>query len=137
MCWKPPPDGGRPGLLRDHMIGRAAKVGHVGRRVLQSGICLGVATWVGFAAPAALAESLPEALAKAYQSNPQLNAERARQRATDENVPHALAGYRPQIVASLSAGLQQVRNLLPDNTIQTATMKPRTIGIRVTPTLDY
>jgi outer membrane protein len=117
------------------MIGRAAKVGRVGRRVLQSGICLGVATWVGFAATAALAESLPEALAKAYQSNPQLNAERARQRATDENVPQALAGYRPQIVASLSVGLQAVRNLLPDNTIQSATLKPWTIGVTVTQTL--
>jgi outer membrane protein len=71
----------------------------------------------------ASAEALPEALAKAYQTNPQLNAERARQRATDENVPQALAGYRPQIVASLSAGLQSVRNLLPDNTIQTANLK--------------
>src|SRR6266576_1461500 len=117
------------------MIGRAARVGHVGRRVLQSGICLGVATWVGFAATAALGESLPEALAKAYQSNPQLNAERARQRATDENVPQALAGYRPQIVASLSVGLQAVRNLLPDNTIQSATLKPWTIGVTVTQTL--
>ena len=103
--------------------------------MLQSGICLGVATCVGFAAPAALAESLPEALAKAYQSNPQLNAERARQRATDENVPQALAGYRPQIVASLSGGLQAVRNLLPDNTIQSATLKPWTIGVTVTQTL--
>src|SRR5213078_2728572 len=117
------------------MIGRAARVGHVGRRVLQSGICLGVATWVGFAATAALGESLPEALAKAYQSNPQLNAERARQRATDENVPQALAGYRPQIVASLSGGLQAVRNLLPDNTFQSATLKPWTIGVTVTQTL--
>ena len=79
--------------------------------------------------------SLPEALAKAYQTNPQLNAERARQRATDENVPQALAGYRPQIVASLSAGLQSVRNLLPDNTIQTANLKPWTIGVTVTQTL--
>src|SRR5947199_9986182 len=135
MCWKPPPEGGRPGLLRDHMIGRAAKVGHVGRRVLQSGICLGVVTCVALAAPPARAESLPEALAKAYQSNPQLNAERARQRATDENVPQALAGYRPQIVASLSAGLQAVRNLLPDNTVQSASLKPWTIGITVTQTL--
>src|SRR6202011_3459219 len=133
------------------MIGRAAKVGHVGRRVLRSGICLGVATCVGFAATAififaatavfsfaataAWAEALPEALAKAYQSNPQLNAERARQRATDENVPQALAGYRPQIVASLSGGLQAVRNLLPDNTIQSATLKPWTIGVTVTQTL--
>src|SRR5947209_19328285 len=135
MCWKPPPEGGRPGLLRDHMIGRAAKVGHVGRRVLQSGICLGVATCVGFAATVALAESLPEALAKAYQSNPQLNAERARQRATDENVPQALAGDRPQIIASLSGGLQAVRHLLPDNTVQSASLKPWTIGITVTQTL--
>src|SRR5258706_14878247 len=117
------------------MIGRAAKVGHVGRRVLQSGICLGLAACVGFAATAALAESLPEALAKAYQSNPQLHAERARQRATDENVPQALAGYRPQIVASLSAGLQAVRNLLPANTIPSASLTPWTIGVTVTPTL--
>src|SRR5450755_4884032 len=121
--------------LRDHMVGRAARVGHVGRRVLRSGICLGVAAWAGFAATAAQAEGLPEALVKAYQSNPQLNAERARQRATDENVPQALAGYRPQIIASLSAGLQTVRNLLPDNTFQSASLKPWTIGVTVTQTL--
>src|ERR1700693_4156894 len=125
------------------MVGRAAKAGRVARRVLRSGICLGVVTCAGFAATAALsfaatgaqAEALPEALAKAYQSNPQLNAERARQRATDENVPQALAGYRPQIIATLSGGLQAVRNLLPDNTIQSATLKPWTIGVTVTQTL--
>jgi outer membrane protein len=111
--------------------------------VLRSGICLGVVICAAFAVPAALsfaataawAESLPEALAKAYQTNPQLNAERARQRGTDENVPLALAGYRPQIVASLSAGLQAVRNLLPDNTFQSASLKPWTIGVTVTQTL--
>ena len=80
-------------------------------------------------------EGLPEALAKAYQTNPQLNAERARQRATDENVPQALAGYRPQIIASLSGGLQAVRNLLPDNTVQSASLKPWIIGVTVTQTL--
>src|SRR5947209_17376986 len=116
------------------MVGRAARVGHVKGRMLRSGICLAAVMCVVFAAPAH-AESLPEALAKAYQTNPQLNAERARQRATDENVPQALAGYRPQIVASLSAGLQAVRNLLPDNTIQSATLKPWTIGVTVTQTL--
>jgi outer membrane protein len=94
-----------------------------------------VATCLGFAATAAQAEALSEALAKAYQSNPLLNAERARQRATDENVPQALAGYRPQIIASLSGGLQAVRDLLPNNTIQTATLKPWTIGVTVTQTL--
>ncbi len=103
------------------------------RRVLRSGICLGAA--ICAVATGARAEGLPEALAKAYQTNPQLNAERARQRATDENVPQALVGYRPQIVASLTAGLQAVRNLLPDNTIQSATLKPWTIGVTVTQTL--
>ena len=79
-------------------------------RVLRSGICLGGVLCAVFAT-SAVAENLPDALAKAYQTNPQLNAERARQRATDENVPQALAGYRPQIVASLSGGLQAVRDL--------------------------
>ncbi|WP_031335173.1 TolC family protein, partial [Rhodopseudomonas sp. B29] len=94
------------------------------------GAAIGLA--VCFSAAPALADSLSEALVKAYQTNPQLNAERARQRATDENVPQQLAGYRPQIVATLSGGLQQVRNLLPTNTYQTATLKPWTIGVTVT-----
>jgi outer membrane protein len=106
----------------------------------RSGVGPVLVTWSALALSCALpaaayAEALPEALVKAYQTNPQLNAERARQRATDENVPQALAGYRPQIVASLSAGLQAVRNLLPDNTIQTATLKPWTIGVTVSQTL--
>src|ERR1700742_1127543 len=119
------------------MVGRAAKVGDLGRHMLRSGICL-AATWLvtSLGAPTgAQAESLSEALVKAYQNNPQLNAERARQRATDENLPQALAGYRPQIVASLSYGLPAVRNLLPDNTIQGATLKPWVIGLTVTQTL--
>jgi outer membrane protein len=92
------------------------------------------AAMVMLTCPAA-AESLSDALVKAYQSNPQLNAERARQRGTDENVPQALAGYRPQIVASLGVGLQAVRNLLPDNTIQGDTLHPWTIGLTVTQVL--
>src|SRR4030081_3378940 len=92
----------RAGWLQDQMVGCAARVGHVGGRVLRAGICLGVLTCVALAAAPARAEGLSEALAKAYQTNPQLNAERARQRATDENVPQALAGYPPRITASLS-----------------------------------
>src|SRR5947207_3061738 len=92
-------------------------------------LCLAIANLVATAPSAA--ETLPEALVKAYQTNPQINAERARQRGTDENVPQALAGYRPQLVASLSAGLQAVRNLLPDNTVQSATLRPWQIGVTV------
>jgi outer membrane protein len=83
----------------------------------------------------AAAGTLADALVRTYQNNPQLNAERARQRGTDENVPQALSGYRPQLVASLSAGLQAVRNVLPDNTIQSASLKPWTIGLTVTQVL--
>jgi outer membrane protein len=101
-----------------------------GRRRLWPGVVLAV----GLALPAQ-ADTLNDALVRAYQTNPQINASRAQQRATDENVPQALSGYRPQIVGSLSAGLQAVRNILPDNTVQTATLKPWTIGVTVTQNL--
>jgi outer membrane protein len=51
---------------------------------------------------AAVAETLPETLAQAYAYNPQLDAERARLRATDEDVARANSGYRPDINASAS-----------------------------------
>jgi outer membrane protein len=51
------------------------------------------------AAPQAWAETLNDALAKAYLENPALRAERARQRSTDELVPQALSGWRPTINA--------------------------------------
>lgn len=51
------------------------------------------------AAQAASAETLSAALLEAYRKNPTLNAARAGQRATDELVPQALAGWRPTITA--------------------------------------
>lgn len=68
---------------------------------------LGTVGWLGVAS--ASAESLHEALGAAYRTNPTLGAERARQRATDEQVPQALSGWRPQISASASAATQQRR----------------------------
>ena len=116
------------------MVGRVSGNGRVVWRVLSTRLIIAVLCPSAFAF-AAHADSLPEALVSAYQSSPNINATRAKQRATDEGVPQALAGYRPQIVGSLSAGLQAVRNLLPDNTIQTATQKPWTIGVTVTQNL--
>jgi len=49
---------------------------------------------------AAQAETLREALVKAYQTNPTLNAARAGQRATDEGVQIALADGRPDVSVS-------------------------------------
>jgi outer membrane protein len=81
------------------------------------------------------ADTLPDALVWTYQNNPQLNAERARQRATDEGVPQALAAYRPQIAAALSAGLLAVRNLFPDNTVQSQTLRAWSAGVTVNQTI--
>ncbi|MCB1484339.1 MAG: TolC family outer membrane protein [Hyphomicrobiaceae bacterium] len=50
------------------------------------------------------AETLLDAVASAYQYNPQLDAERARLRATDEEVARANSGYRPQIGFSADVG---------------------------------
>jgi outer membrane protein len=88
-----------------------------------------------FVSDSARAESLTDALVRAYQGNPQLNAERAKLRGTDEGVPQALSGYRPQVTVGLSAGLISVRNLLPDSTAQSALLKPWTAGITVNQTL--
>lgn len=49
-------------------------------------------------------ETLYEALAEAYRNNPTLRAERAALRATDEQVPQALSGWRPTIRATGSYG---------------------------------
>jgi outer membrane protein len=50
------------------------------------------------------AETLESALVEAYQGNPQLNAQRAQVRATDENVPQALSGYRPKVAVTATLG---------------------------------
>ena len=54
----------------------------------------------------ALADTIEAALVRAYQNNPQLNAQRAQVRSTDENVPQALSGYRPRVNLSLTTGYQ-------------------------------
>jgi outer membrane protein len=48
----------------------------------------------------ASAETLKEALAATYKFNPRLDAARAALRATDEEVPRALSGYRPTITGN-------------------------------------
>jgi outer membrane protein len=50
----------------------------------------------------AQADTLAEAMRAAYRNNPTLNADRARQRATDELVPTAKSGWRPTINSQAS-----------------------------------
>ena len=66
---------------------------------------------VALASSGSPADTLPWALVQAYQNNPQLNAQRAAVRATDETVPQALSGYRPRISLSATAGEQYLDQL--------------------------
>lgn len=52
----------------------------------------------------ARAQTLQEALSQAYANNPTLQAQRAQLRVVDENVPQALAGWRPSVVVAGNAG---------------------------------
>ncbi len=57
------------------------------------------------------ADTLEQALVQAYQNNPQLNAQRASARATDENVSIALGGYRPRLTATSSLSEVYLENV--------------------------
>jgi outer membrane protein len=66
---------------------------------------LAVAGLISMGPVAARAESIAAALSSSYMGSPTLNAERARQRATDEAVPQALSGWRPTVSANGDAGV--------------------------------
>lgn len=88
----------------------------------RSGILLsaafGALAWAASGA-AANAETLSDALAAAYSSNPEINSARAQTRADDENVPIARSGLRP-IISAFSTITGQTTNrpspLSGDNT---------------------
>src|SRR4051794_27250689 len=85
-----------------------------------------------------LADTIEAALVRAYQDNPQLNAQRAQVRVTDENVPQALSGYRPKVSVTASGGYQysDVSNASAFGvTRATGAQAPRAVGATVTQTL--
>lgn len=63
-----------------------------------------IAIALGSGAAPAWAETLQDAIALAYQTNPTILAQRANQRALDESVVQARAGLRPNVDLSGSAG---------------------------------
>jgi outer membrane protein len=63
---------------------------------------------IAAAAGGASAETLAEALALAYQTNPSLQAQRAQQRILDETYVQARSGYRPSASVSVSASREEV-----------------------------
>jgi outer membrane protein len=89
------------------------------------------------------ADTIETALVRAYQNNPQLNAQRAAVRSTDESVPQALSGYRPRVALTASAGYQytdvnSTQGSTPFAIARTeihGANAPRSAGLTVTQTL--
>lgn len=83
------------------------------------------------AAPhAANAETLADALTKAYGGNPTLQSARATMRATDENMAQALAGYRPSLSASGSTAARQMET--NSDAGNKKSLNPRTVALTLT-----
>ncbi len=90
----------------------------------------------------AFAQTMESALAQAYQNNPQLSAQRALVRATDEGVPQALAGYRPRLSATANVSAQSTRTvsrsgqtllpISPPDQVQAGGSTPRGFGATLT-----
>ena len=79
--------------------------------------------------PGAAAQTLEEALVLAYRNNPTLQAERARLRAVDEEVPVALAGWRPtvEIAADVGAAYSKTDGMVPNS--GSGTVAPHGFGL--------
>src|SRR5689334_14368069 len=96
------PENRRADLTRPHRgpdrpaVGRPRWTASIG---LLAGAALVLAT-----VPARV-QTLTDALAEAYNTNPQILAQRALLRATDEQVPQALSFWRPTVAFTGQAGM--------------------------------
>lgn len=77
------------------------------------------------------AQSVEDAMAKAYINNPSLLSARAGLRGTDEGVPQALANWRPSVEITSSVGAEVQRgNTSQDNRSQSR--RPKDLGVSLT-----
>lgn len=83
---------------------------------------------------AARAETLASALSRAYVGNPTLGGQRAGLRATDENVPRALSGYRPTLSVVANSGITSIDGVVSGGRRAQTTL-PSTVGLQVTQNL--
>ena len=111
------------------VLGHIARGPYV-RLPLSSVIALAVAGLV-FGSATARAETLNQALASAYEYNPQLDAERARLRATDEEVTRARSGFRPVITGNADINYQynRQRSTIPAIGTNEQEIKPKGYSI--------
>lgn len=90
----------RPGFIRPKLM----RYGLAATCAIVPMVVPGFAHAQGAARTAVRPATLTQALAEAYANNPTLQQQRANLRATDENVPAALSGWRPTVTLSGTAG---------------------------------
>jgi outer membrane protein len=120
----------------------ARRAGHGAGGVKSGGAALAICLAV---AQAAQADTLNGALISAYQSNPQLNSQRAVVRETDETVPQALSGYKPTVSATATIGQEYTSTVSKVTSANPANppsyprtgigYSPNTVGVTVTQNL--
>jgi outer membrane protein len=99
------------------------------------GAVFAVSTSAGLA-PSVHAETISSALARAYAFSPDLNSQRAGLRATDENLPKALSGYRPTVTATGNVSYEQLNEAQQGRgVVANGGSFPRNVGITATETL--
>ncbi len=99
------------------------------RELLAAG---GVSAFLLASAGGASGETLPEALIDAYLTNPQILAERANLRATDEGVPQALSGWRPTVTFTGSVGAQRIENQPTSPISPSSRTAPKIVDLNIT-----
>ena len=109
---------------------RLSTTGRIAVFAVLAALVVGASAQFGSAA----AQTLEEALVLAYQNNPALQAERARLRAVDEEVPEALAGWRPtiEVAGDVGALYSNTDGMVPNS--GSSTVAPYGVGLSaVTP----
>src|SRR5262245_64690827 len=91
-------------------------------------LLLAVAAAAGWPLPA-LSETLNEALASAYKVNPRLDAARATLRATDEEVPRAISGYRPTVTGNADTSFEKTTTRPPS--VVSGSSNPRGYNVQL------
>ena len=102
------------------------------QRPLRSDATFAVMAAAVLAATPASAQTLTEAFAYTYNNNPQILAQRALLRATDEQVPQALSNWRPTVTLTGTAGFERAGIAARGSSTQFSSFEPRAADLRIT-----
>ena len=102
------------------------------QRPLRAAATLAIVAAAVFAGSPVSAQTLTEAFAYTYNNNPQILAQRALLRATDEQVPQALSNWRPTVTLTGQAGFERAGVAARGTSTNFSSFEPRSLDLRVT-----